>query len=172
MKPELHPDAAKNFNDKARTLQDMVGPMTEALPSELPTHIARPGAPAHVVSESEPFDFTITGLQDQLGRTTARSFEHQGRRFGLEGDRYKELARLSEGLQRTNALRKVVSTKRVEDRILDWMKEQHTGGGTPELADFIAERWEEDVKAHEIWFPVARLSLENSTEVYWLPLSE
>jgi hypothetical protein len=85
MKPELHPDAAKNFNDKARALQDMVGPMTEALPSEMPTHIARPGAPAHLVSEGELFDFKITGLQDQLGRTTARYFEHQGRRFGLEG---------------------------------------------------------------------------------------
>jgi len=45
MKPELHPDAAKNFNDKARALQDMVGPMTEALPLEMPTHIARPGRP-------------------------------------------------------------------------------------------------------------------------------
>src|SRR3712207_8515439 len=54
---------------------DKVGPMTEALPSELPTHIARPGAPAHVVSESKPFYFKITGLQDQLGRTTARYFE-------------------------------------------------------------------------------------------------
>jgi hypothetical protein len=161
MKPELHPDAAKNFNDKARALQDMVGPMTEALPSEMPTHIARPGAPAHVVSDGGLFDFKITGLEDQLGRTTARYFEHQGRRFGLEGDRYKELARLSEGVQRTNALRNVVSTKWVEDRILDWMKEQHTGGGTPALADFIAERCEEDVKEHEVWFPVARLSLES-----------
>jgi Apea-like HEPN len=161
MKPELHPDAARNFNDKTRALLDKVGPMTEALPSELPTHAARPGAPAHVVSEGEIFDFKITGLQDQLGRTTARYFEHEGRRFGLEGDRYKELARLSEGLQRTNALRDVVSTKWVEDRILDWMKEQHTGGGTPELADFIAERCEEDVKEHEVWFPVARLSLDS-----------
>jgi hypothetical protein len=161
MKPELHPDAARNFNDKARALQDKVGPMTEALPSEMPTHIARPGAPAHVVSEGELFDFKITGLQDQLGRTTARYFEHQGRRFGLEGDRYKELARLSEGLQRTNELRDVVSTKWVEDAILYWMKEQHTGGGTPELADFIAKRCEEDVKEHEVWFPIARLSLES-----------
>ena len=96
MKPELHPDAAKNFNGKARALQDIVGPMTEALPSELPTHIARPGAPAHVVSEGKLFDFKITGMQDQFGRTTARYFEHQGRRFGLEGDRYKELAQLSQ----------------------------------------------------------------------------
>jgi hypothetical protein len=135
--------------------------MTEALPSELPTHAARPGAPAHVVSEGEIFDFKITGLQDQLGRTTARYFEHQGRRFGLEGDRCKELARLSEGLQRTNALRDVVSTKWVEDRILDWMKEQHAGTGTQELADFLAERCEEDVKEHEVWLPVARLSLES-----------
>ena len=86
MRPELHPDAARNLNDKARALLDKVAPMTEALPSEMPTHIARPGAPAHVVSEGELFDFKITGLQDQLGRTTARYFEHQGRRFGLEGE--------------------------------------------------------------------------------------
>jgi hypothetical protein len=41
------------------------------------------------------------------------------------------------------------------------MKEQHAGAGTPELADFIAERCEEDIKDHEVWFPVARLSLES-----------
>jgi hypothetical protein len=43
MKPELHPDAARTFNDKTRALLDKVAPMTEALPSELPTHAARPG---------------------------------------------------------------------------------------------------------------------------------
>jgi hypothetical protein len=161
MKPEFHPDAAKNFNDKARALLGKVAPMTEPLPSEMPTHIARPGAHAHEVPEAELLDFKITGQHDQLGRTTARYFEHQGRRFGLEGERYKELARLSESLQKTNALRDVVSTKWVEDVILDWMKEQHAGAGTPELADFIAERCEEDVKEHEVWFPVAQLSLES-----------
>jgi hypothetical protein len=142
MKPELHPDAARNFNDKARALLDKVAPMTEALPSELPTHIARPGAPAHVVSEGKLFEFKITGLQDQFGRTTARYFEHQGRRFGLEGDRYKELAQVSEGLQKTNQLREVVSNKWVEDRILDWMKEQHAGAGAPEtVRTFMLDAW-------------------------------
>lgn len=139
MKPELHPDAAKNFNAKARALLDKVAPPTEALPSEMPTHIARPGGHAHVLEEGETGDFQITGLYDHLsGKTLARYFEHQGRRFGLEGESCKELARLSEGLQKANELRDIVSTEWVEDRILNWLKERQAGDGTQEPADFIA----------------------------------
>ena len=162
MKPELHSDAAKNFNAKARTLLDKVAPPTEVLPSEMPTHIARPGGHAHVLTEDDPGTFQMTGMHEHLtGRTTARYFEHEGRRFGLEGERYQELAHLSEGLQKTNELRDIVSTEWVEDAILYWIKEQRSGNGKQELADFISERCEEDVKEHELWFPVAQLSLES-----------
>jgi hypothetical protein len=49
----------------------------------------------------------------------------------------------------------------VEDTILDWMKEKHAGAAAPALTDFVATRCEEDVKEHEIWFPVANLSVES-----------
>jgi hypothetical protein len=162
MKPELHTDAANNFNAKARALLEKVAPPAEAMQSGVPTHFVRPGGHAHVLPEGAPGSFRRTGMQDQLtGRTTARYFEHQGMRFGLEGERYQELARLSEGLQKTNQLRDIVGAEWVEDRILDWIKEQLAGAGTQELAEFIAERCEEDVKEHELWFPVAQLSLES-----------
>lgn len=163
MRPELHPDAAKNFNEKAQVLIAKVAPETEQRPSEPPPHMFRPGVPvAHKFSEKDFIDFKITGQTNQLGKTTARYFEYEGRRFGFEDEKYEELARLSEGIQKTKALRDVVSTKWVEDVILDWMKVKCAGIAVPELTDFLTKRCQEDVRGHEIWFPVANLSVESN----------
>lgn len=159
----MHPDAAKNFNEKVEGLFAEVTLKTEQRPAEPPTHMFRPGGyTGQKFSDKDILDFKITGQIDQLGRTTARYFEHEGRQFGFEDEKYEELARLSESVQRTKALRDVVSTKWVEDVILDWMKEKHTGAAAPTLTDFLVKRCEEDVKEHEIWFPVSNLSLESN----------
>jgi hypothetical protein len=88
MKPELHPEAAKNFDEKARVLLAAVEPEPKRAPSEPPTHIFRPGG--HVSAafdEGEYLEFKITGQDDQLGRTIARYFEHEERRFGFEDEK-------------------------------------------------------------------------------------
>lgn len=162
MKPKLHPEAAKNFEEKARGLLEAVEPESQPESTEPPTDIFRPGG--HVVAtfgETDYTDFKITGQSDRLGRTTARYFEHEGRRYGLEGEQYEALARLSEAVQRTKAFRELVSTKWVEDTILDWMKAGFDGGTAPALGDYLTERCEEDVCEHELWFPVSHLSVES-----------
>jgi hypothetical protein len=128
VKPELHPDAAKNFDEKAQVLLAAVAPEPRQIPSEPPTHTFRPGAPvAATFAEGDYFDFEITSKSDQLGRTTARYFKHEGRRFGLEDEKYQALARLSEGIQKTKVFRDLASTKWVEDVIIDWMKARFSG---------------------------------------------
>lgn len=162
MKPELHPDAAKNFHEKAQVLLAAVAPEPRQAPSEPPTHMFRPGG--HVAAtfdERDYFEFKITGQSDQLDRTTARYFEHEGRRFGLEDEKYQALARLSESIQKTRAFRDLVSTKWVEDRILDWIKAKYAGEVVSTLGDYLAEQCEEDVKEHELWFPISHLSIES-----------
>lgn len=162
MKPELHSDAAKNFDEKAQTLLAAVAPEPQHAPSEPPTHMFRPGG--HVVAtfdEGDYSEFKITGQNDQLGRTTARYFEYEGRRFGLEDEKYQALAHLSESIQKTKAFRDLVSNKWVEDAILDWMKAKFAGEAVPKLGDYLAESCEEDVQEHEIWFPISHLSVES-----------
>lgn len=44
MKPEIHPDAAKNFDEKARVLLAAVAPEPRPEPVEPPTHMFRPDA--------------------------------------------------------------------------------------------------------------------------------
>lgn len=96
----MHPDAAKNFDEKARVLLAAVAPESPQAPSEPPTDIFRPGG--HVVAhfdEGDYGEFKITGQSDRLGRTIARYFEHEGRRLGFEDEKYQTLARLSESTE-------------------------------------------------------------------------
>ena len=162
MRSELHPDAAKNFDEKARVLLAAVAPESPQGPSEPPTDLFRPGG--HVVAtfgEEDYGEFKITGKNDRLGRTTARYFEHKGERFGFGDEKYEALARLSENVQKTKAFRDLVSTRWVEDRVLDWIRAKYAGNAVPMLGEYVAERCEEDVQLHELWFPVSRLSVEN-----------
>jgi hypothetical protein len=162
VKPQLHPDAAKNFDEKARVLLGAVALEPRQAPSEPPAHMFRPGGPiAATFKEGDYLEFKITGKSDQLGRRTARYFEHEGRRFGLEDEKYQALARLSESIQKTEAFRDLVSTKWVEDRIFDWIKVKFAGEAVQALGDYLAERCEAEVKEHEMWFPVANLSVES-----------
>jgi hypothetical protein len=162
VRPELHPDAAKNFDEKARVLLAAVAPESPQEPSEPPTDMFRPGG--HVVAafdEGDYLEFKITGKYDRLGRTTARYFEHDGRRLGLEDEKYQALARLSENVQKIKAFHDLVSIKWVEDRLLDWIRAKYAGEAVPTLSEYLVERCEEDVQLHELWFPVSHLSVEN-----------
>ncbi len=162
MKPELHPEAAKNFDEKAEGLLPLLAPEPHEGPSEPPTDMFRPGGHISATfTEKDYGEFKITGKSDRLGRTTARYFETGGGRVGLEDERYEPLARLSESIQKTKEYRELVSTRWVEDKIVDWMQAKHGGGAPPLLADYLAERCEEDVREHEIWFPVSHLSVES-----------
>jgi len=163
VKPELHPEAAKNFNDKGEGLLAELAPESPKSPSDpLPELFSRPGAPiAARFAEGDYIEFKVTELIDLLDRTIARYFDHEGKRIGLEGERYERLAQLSENIQRTPALRELVSTRWVEDAIIDWMKAKYENVTIPALADYLAEKCEEDAREHELWFPVANLSVES-----------
>lgn len=67
----------------------------------------------------------------------------------------------SQRVQKTRAFRDLVSIRWVEDAILDWIKIKYTGGTAQTLGGYLAERCEEDVQIHELWFPVSRFSVEN-----------
>jgi hypothetical protein len=158
---QLHPDAAENFNQRTEALFAQLEPEDQEEVSKPPTHTFRPGA--HVAasfSEGDYSAFNITGKRNALRKTTARYFEHEGCRYGFEEEKYQELARLSESIQRTPAFREVVSTEWVEDTIIEWMKAKHAGDEVSALADYLAERCEQDVAEHELWFPISHLSVE------------
>jgi len=160
--PELHPDAAKNIDEKVRVLLAAVAPETPRESSVPPMDVFRPGG--HVAAtfdEGDYFEFKITGKSDMLGRTTARYFEHEGRRLGSENEKYQALARFSENVQRTKAFRELVSTKWLEDRILDWISAKYAGEAVPALSEYLVKRREEDVQEHQLWFPVSQLSVES-----------
>ena len=162
MKPELHPDAAKNFEEKAHVLLAAVRSEPLSEPSEPRPDIFRPGKPMMATFGPEDYtSFEITGKRNLLGQTQARYFEHEGRQFGLADEKYQALARLSENLQRTKTFRDLVSVRWVEDTLLDWMKDRFAGVTVPALGDYLSERCEGDVQENDLWFPVANLSVES-----------
>ncbi len=83
MRPELHPDAANNFDERARVLLAAVAPESRREPSEPPIDIFRPGR--HVVAsfdEGDYLEFKITrilsGVTSSLLTSAERYLQQTG----------------------------------------------------------------------------------------------
>src|SRR5215218_6155778 len=61
----------------------------------------------------------------------------------------------------SKAFRELVSTKWLEDRILDWISAKYAGEAVTALSKYLVKRREEDVQEHQLWFPVSQLSVES-----------
>jgi hypothetical protein len=73
VRPDLHPDAAKTFDEKAQVLLAAVAPQSRQAPSEPPTHMYRPvGHVAATFDVGDYSEFKITGMSIPLRKTIAR----------------------------------------------------------------------------------------------------
>lgn len=74
MRPELHPDAAKSFDERAQVLLAAAAPEPRQVPSKPPTHTFRPeGASTATIDVGDLGNLKITGKSDQLGRPRGTS---------------------------------------------------------------------------------------------------
>src|SRR5688572_17552399 len=121
---QLHPNAAKNFDEKAEGLLLQLAPQPEGFDPPVPDgfkpdwHIAATIGGA-TIGEVEH------NYSDVTGRTVARWFMASEKKVGLWDDTYKTLRRLSEQMQGTRELRTVVTVETIERTMFRWMADRY-----------------------------------------------
>jgi hypothetical protein len=155
---ELHANARANFDVKAEAL---LGRLVSA-PAEPEADATDRRAPSEQVVTRLPPDARQSEtpvFRDGEGTIVARAFIHDGQVVGLQVDGYRALRTLAEAMQKTDALRPLVTVGTLEALIFEWVHARFTGRIHQPMSDAVLERLATRVAAFEVVVPLFRVEL-------------
>jgi hypothetical protein len=160
---DLHPDAARNFDERAKGLLPLV--------SVLPVVGQREGdfrpdffVRAHL-TEKEIIGPVQVGFVDYRGREAGRTFDHNGRTFGLLGKGFKDLEALAIRVQQTGAIRPYVSARCLINTTFDWVKKRYRGETQEPFTGYVLRECAALVKDTEVWIPLFHVYIQTELSV-------
>jgi hypothetical protein len=74
---------------------------------------------------------------DYRGGQSGRTFDHDGKTFGLVGKRYKDLEALATRLQQASAIRPYVRARCLINSAFHWVKKRHRGETKEPFTGFV-----------------------------------
>ena len=161
---DLHPEARANFDLKAVSLLD------EVVSSPLDSGLSEPTSPirAQQLAKQLPnhaVRAAVEVFRDSNSIVVARSFTNDGMITGLQGRGYSQLRRLAESLQRTAALRDIVSAAVLEQFIFEWVRDRVLGTTSSPMSDQVLASVSQELAEYEVILPLFRVELPDSIRI-------
>lgn len=162
-KLELHPDAAKNFNEKASSLLSELSPKPKRsrrskgsfIPDWFIAYELRKGDVIGEITLRTTLNGDVTGVFFQDGAVS----------IGLHGESYKKLIRLAEGIQKIKTISGKISRVTITNLIFDWIKERYRHTTSLCMTEYVLSKCEKEIKPIEIWIPIAMTYIESDFEI-------
>jgi hypothetical protein len=160
---DLHPDAARNFDEKAEGLLPLVSVVPAIGEHEgafRPDFYVR----AHL-TESEIIGEIETAFRDYRGRETGRAFAYDRKTFGLVGKAFKDLEAVATRLQQATTIRPYVSVRCVINAAFHWVKKRHRGETNEPFTGYVLRECAALVKDSEMWIPLFHVYIQTELSV-------
>ncbi len=160
---EIHPDAKRNFDEKASLLAASLTsdpPLFDDNHFPIAPHIAGSIPQDHIVPGS-----SVWSRMDHSGGESARYFEVDDHVFSLEGETYSAFRRLAESMQRTEALRDKISLDTVIELLTDWLRAARKGQSTVTATEFVLSKCPDMVSEYTVLLPLYELFIEEPFEI-------
>lgn len=161
-KLEIHQQGAEAFNKQAAqliaSLVSTPRPTHQIDPDKLGFHIAA------VIPESELQEIS-TSHTDTLGQEDARFFGDGERLVGLAGEGFKNLIRLSEGIQKAIRPRDTVSVECLTELIFEWLKGKYQEKNLPLMTEHVLAACESRVEEIAMLIPISSLRIQSSFSI-------
>ncbi|MGA2611357.1 MAG: hypothetical protein ABSH01_28250 [Terriglobia bacterium] len=160
---DLHPEAGRNFDEKAEGLLPLVSVVPVVGKHEAgfrPDVYVR----AHF-TEREIIGEIETAFRDYRGRETGRIFDHDGRTLGLVGKGFKDLEALATQLQRAGRIRPYVSVRCLINTAFRWVKKRYRGETNEPFTGYVLRECATLVKESEIWIPLFHVYIQTELSV-------
>jgi len=160
---DLHPEAARSFDEKAERLLSLV--------SEVPVSGQRQGSfrpaihPRACFTEKEIVGEIEVGFVDYRGREFGKTFCHEGKTFGLMGDGYKSLEDLAAQVQQTKGIRPYISARCLAKTTFQWVRKRCCGETKEAFTGFVVRECGAQVKDSEVWLPLYHVYIQSDFSV-------
>lgn len=165
MSIEIHPEAAKRFDQLANELLSKVAPEPPlvAVGGEFRPDIY----PVFQIPEQD----IIGEIQDTKsffdgsGEEVGRLFSHENRTVGLIGNSFKMFTQLTIRIHAVEGLRDTTSLGFIRDAAFEWLEGKYKNTITESCSGYVLKRVEQEIKDFEIWIPLYRTYLESPISV-------
>ena len=164
MSIEFHPDAKKNFDDKAHEICSRL--KEEEEPAQSEAGFSPDGYISETYTEEDIIGGLSLGAVNYAGEEVAKYLHpHKGRKIAIEGEDYARCAILADSMQATSALKNRVSRDFVKDTLFEWLEARHSGGTSNTFTDFLCEKADEAIKSTCIWLPIAKTHVQHQFSI-------
>ncbi len=160
---DIHPDAKRNFDEKASLLATSLTPDPQLFDDNqfpIAPQIAGSITRDDIVPES-----SVWSQMDHSGRESARYFQVHDHVFSLEGETYSDFRRLAESMQRTEALRDKISLDTIIELLTDWLRAARKGQSTLTATEFVLSKCPAMVSEYTVLLPLYELFIEEPFEI-------
>jgi hypothetical protein len=159
----LHPDAARNFDEKAEGLLPLIRVIPPAGGDEAAFrpdfHVRAQITERDIIGEVE------AAFIDYRGRECGRTFVHDGKTLGLVGQGYKDLEALAARVQQSSDIRPYVSTRCLTNAAFHWARERYRGSTNDRFTAYVLRECAALVKDSEIWTPLYQVYIQSELSV-------
>lgn len=159
MSLDIHPSAALNFDTKAAALVQLITEVN--FPSSSQTGFSSELHIAAAITEADVIGDVTMSSTDYRGKTVARFFEADRKKYGIQTDSYPKVIALAEAMQALPALRSKLSTNFIENALFLWIKRKFVNSEAGvSFISFLDQQAEASIKKITLWTPVANLEIE------------
>lgn len=159
----LHPDAQNNFNEKAASLISCLKTIPPS-PSQKTSFSPDVHVKHHITDKDIIGDISM-GAVDWLGNPVAFYFKEGTNRIGIEGEDYKQLLKVAEGLFKIKDIKETVSEKTIQKILCSWIKEKCFNTDFATFTDYLLSEISDIVEEVTAWCPISNLCTQASFRI-------
>jgi len=158
---QIHPEAAKRFNELGNALLLQVVPEPSTL--EVQNNFRPDIHPVVQIPEKDIIGelIEIHSAVNGAGEEVGRFFRDSSPKVGLVGTGFAALNQLAQQIQRAEALRDTTCIEFIRDAVFEWAEATHAKKLTESLIEHVVKRAEENIKDFEMWIPLHRTYVES-----------
>ncbi|QOX79500.1 hypothetical protein FY034_11310 [Trichlorobacter lovleyi] len=154
---QIHEDAKSSFDNKGN---DLLTKVEEAPPEQPRSTFSSDVHIKHHFTDKDMISIHPGTLVDGFGEEHGFFFFHEGKKYGIFDDKYKELLKLAESITRIPTIRQRISQKTIKDLIYEWINKKSNRLITDELTEYILREASNKVAFQEVWLPIRFLQIE------------
>jgi hypothetical protein len=159
---QIHPEAAKRFDELANKLLAKIAPAPEFAPAGgefRPDIFPVAHIPAQdIIGEVVEIHSVVDGSGEEVGRF----FQKTNPKVGLVGEGFRALTDLAREIQRTEPLRDTTSSSFIRDTAFEWLEGRYKSTRDDSFSEYVLKKAEQEIKDFDIWIPLHRTYLESS----------
>ena len=163
MEFEIHPEAKKNFDKKARQILSKVTKVE--LPKRCKQNKKSNFFVTQTITDEDIIGDIKTHLEDGMGYEKGMLFIIDGIEYGIINNDYKEYLNLCIEIQKTPHLRDLINVNYIKTLLHDWIKDSFTNKTNSSFIDYVIKNGKDAIKKYVIWIPVPFTSIESDFSI-------